>query len=488
MSMTRRQVLKTLAGATLGSSVLAQWPLRAAAAGASTAPKQNFLILVADDFRQTTRAWGDSIAITPNLDRFFEGATAFSNAFCAFPVCGPARNCFLSGIRPSKSGLIRNGPESIRQDHSWVVTLPELMKKNGYETFGMGKIFHHDQDIEKSWTKYFAYPSAIKGYRKPSPGGKGNFTEFVDQPAEKYPDGWLADTALELFKNKSDKPFFTMVGLQKPHLPFVAPKKYWDLYENVAIPGPQQPHFPKDMPELENQNSYELRMFENVPKGTAPFSPELTKEIRRGYYACVSFVDAQIGRILDGLKQAGLDQNTNVIIMADHGWQLGENGLWCKDELFDHSLRPMFAARFPGVPQSPRKVEHFVETVDLYPTVCAMTGITPPYALDGRDFTPLLTGKDAGWQDVAYAMVNRHDKTLGFTVRQGSLRYSLWLDQKTKAENGEELYDFSLPEPEKVNLAKDPKYRKRHAEHLYPGRMKPGRMAACIANRFGTSC
>jgi iduronate 2-sulfatase len=249
-----------------------------------------------------------------------------------------------------------------------------------------------------------------------------------------------------------------MVGLQKPHLPFVAPRQYWDLYENVDIPDAPEAYFPENMPDLENTNCYEMRMFPEIPKGKEPFSPELKKKIRRGYYACVSFVDAQIGRILDGLKAAGLDQNTNVILMADHGWQLGENNLFCKDELFDHSLRPIFAARFPGIAQAPKKVEHFVELVDLYPTLCAMTGLTPPYALDGRDFTPLLTGADAAWEDTAYAVVNRHNNFIGFSVRQGPLRYCLWLDQKSKKELAEELYDFSLPSPGKANLVLDPAY------------------------------
>jgi arylsulfatase A-like enzyme len=455
---TRRQALKTLAGAALGTAALGRWPVRAQAGPDPSSPKPNFLVIWADDLRQTTRAWGDDFTITPNLDRFLDGATVYRNAFCNFPVCGPSRNCCLGGIRPTKSGMISNGAESLRRDHPWVVTFPELLKNNGYETFGMGKIYHHDQDVEKSWTKYFHYPATIQGYQNRPVGGKGDFTEFVPNAEDGYPDGWLADTVLDLFKNKSDKPFLTMVGLQKPHLPFVAPQKYWDLYENVDIPDPQEPYFPEGMPDIENTNCYELRMFRDVPKGTEPFPPELKKKIRRGYYACVSFIDAQVGRILDGLKAAGLDQTTNVILMADHGWQLGENNLWCKDELFDHSLRPIFATRFPGLPAAPKQVDHFVELVDLYPTLCAMTGVKAPYALDGKDFTPLLTGGDAPWEDVAYAAVNRQNKVIGFTVRRGPLRYCLWLDQKTKEVRGEELYDFSLAQPGKVNLATDPGY------------------------------
>jgi arylsulfatase A-like enzyme len=431
-------------------------PARAAA----TSAKPNFLFLVVDDLRQTTKAWGDPNPITPNLDAFLDGATVFDNAFCTFPVCGPSRNAILGGLRPSHSGLVDNGPESLRVGFPGVVTFPELMKNNGYVTYGMGKIFHHDQDEQKSWTKYFHYPPTMKGYRAHLlPGEKSASSEFVDEPADHYPDGWLADTALGLLqKPPADQPFFMMVGLQKPHLPFVAPKKYWDLYEGATISNPAEPYFPEGMPAYENVNFYELRAFSDIPK-TGPLSPAQAQQLRRGYYACVSFVDAQIGRILDGLKAAGLDQTTNVVLVADHGWQLGENNMWCKDELFDHSLRPIFAARFPGLPQAPRHVQHFVETIDIYPTLCAMTGIPAPYALDGKDLTPLLTGGGADWEDVAYAVVNRHNHQFGFTVRQGDLRYCLWLDQKTKQELAEELYDFSLPAPYKTNLVQDPAYQ-----------------------------
>jgi len=418
----------------------------------------NILFIISDDLRPTIGAYGDTDAITPHLDAFAKEGTLFQKAYANFPVCGPSRASFLSGRRPENSGVVTNGDQTIRDLIPGVVTLPEIFRKNGYQTIGMGKIFHHDQD-EVSWTKFFHYPKNISGYQDHKGPGKGPAIEFSDHPESNYPDGWQADTAIHWLENAPAQPFLLMVGLQKPHLPFVAPKKYWDLYEGKVFREPKTRDLPDGAPRFAGQNSYELRMgFEGIPQKEEPLSPELQSDLRRGYYACVSFEDQQIGRILDALARAGLEKNTIVLIIGDNGFHLRDNGIWCKDDVFEAATRVTMMGRFPMF-HAPASVNGPVELVDLYPTLCSLTGIAPPYPLDGVDLTPLLKGEKKPDENArAFTVVNRNDRVLGFSVREGDLRYTAWREKGSGKLAGEELYDYSLATPEEKNLVGIEKY------------------------------
>lgn len=418
----------------------------------------NLLVIIADDLRPAIGACGDPVAITPNLDRFAKQGTLFQKAYANFPVCGPSRSSFLSGKRPEKSGVISNGPEPIRELIPGVVTLPEVFKKNGYQTIGMGKIFHDNQDGE-SWTKFFHYPRNITGYQEHKGTDKGPVMEFSDHPESGYPDGWQADTAIRWLENAPVQPFLLMVGLQKPHMPFVAPKKYWDLYEGKILPDPANARLPVGAPPFAGQNSYELRMyFNDIPQGNAPFSAELQSNLRRGYYACVSFEDAQIGRILETLERTGLDKTTAVLIIGDNGFHLKENGIWGKDDVFETATRVAMLGRFPMF-HAVSSVPEPVELVDLYPTLCSLAGIAPPYRLDGTDLVPLLKGeKLAEEPSGVFTVVNRNEKMIGLSLREKNLRYTMWREKDTGKPGGEELYDYSLALPEEQNLVNAERY------------------------------
>lgn len=442
--------------ARTGVAVLAFFLLGGLGRGAG-AERPNFVVIVADDLRPSLGVYGDSSAVTPRLDAFVrKGGTLFQKAYANFPVCGPSRASFLSGRRPETSGVIRNGPETIRDLIPGVVTLPEIFKKNGYQTIGMGKIFHDDQDAA-SWTKYFFYPKTMSGYQGHKGAGKGAPMEFLDRPESLYPDGWQADTAVRWLENAPAQPFLLMVGLQKPHLPFVAPKKYWDMHGGKVLPEPVNRELPAGAPSFAGQDSYELRMtYEGVPKSGEAFSPELQADLRRGYYACVSFVDEQIGRILEALDRSGLAGNTVVVIFGDHGFHLRENGFWCKDDVFETGTRTAMVGRFPLF-SAASSVNESVELVDLYPTLCSLAGIVPPYPLDGRDLVPFLKGEKPE-TDPVFSMVNRHDRVLGLSVRENNLRYTAWREKGTGTLKGEELYDYSLAVPEERNLVNDSSY------------------------------
>lgn len=418
----------------------------------------NILVIIADDLRPAIGACGDPVALTPNLDRFAKEGTVFQKAYANFPVCGPSRASFLSGKRPETSGVVTNGPEPIRELIPGVVTLPEVFKKNGYQTIGMGKIFHENQD-GKSWTKFFHYPQNITGYQEHRGAAKGPAMEFSDRPESRYPDGWQADTACHWLENAPARPFLMMVGLQKPHLPFVAPKKYWDLYEGKVLPEPGNTKPPVGAPPFAGQNSYELRMgFDDIPQGDASFSTELQSNLRRGYYACVSFEDAQIGRILETLEHTGLDKSTAVFIVGDNGFHLQENGFWCKDDVFETAAHVAMLGRFPMF-HAVSSVTEPVELVDLYPTLCSLAGIVPPYLLDGTDLVPLLKGgKLADETAVAFTVVNRNGRMIGLSLRDKNFRYTMWRDKDTGEPGGEELYDYSLVLPEEQNLVNAERY------------------------------
>lgn len=421
----------------------------------ATTEKPNFLVIVVDDLR----AWGAGTALaeveTPNLDRFARQATVFTHAYAQYPACGPSRNSFLSGLRPARTGALLNTARNIRKFIPHVKTLPEWFKDHGYTTVGMGKLFHSDQD-SPSWTRFFAFPPDITGYQ--AAGGRPA-TEFLDRPEENFPDGWLARRASEWLESEAatdDQPFLLMVGFLKPHLPFVAPRASFDSVGSHAVPAPAVAALPEGAPPYAGHNGYELRAYDDIPEGSAPIEPDKEAELRRGYAACVKFIDRQIGLILDALEASPYADNTHVFLFGDHGFHLGENGFWGKDSLFETSLRTSLLIRLAPAQGTPGSglpdPETPIELTALYPTLVQLADLPYPYPLHGKSLFKVVREP----VEAAFSVVQRHGKRIGFSVRDRRFRYTRWFDLANGRQMAEELYDYEAPRPEAVNRIADP--------------------------------
>jgi iduronate 2-sulfatase len=453
--------------------------LAATASAGTIAEKPNFLVIVVDDLR----AWGKESSLTgiemPVLDGFARQSKVFSRTYAQYPVCGPSRNSFLSGLRPESTGAFLNTPHSIRKFIPDGAPLPGWFKEHGYTTVGMGKIFHSDQD-SLSWTRFFDFPKDISGYQV---AGTKPATEFLDRPEEGYPDGWMARTAAAWLKEEagtSGQPFLLMVGLLKPHLPFVAPRAYWDAAGegSALVPSPVSP--PERSPDCSGHNGYELRDYDSIPKGTAPVGADKEAELRQGYAACMRFIDRQIGMILQALEATPHAGDTHVIIFGDNGFHLGENGFWGKDSVFETSLRTSMGIRLAAARTAPGRLPDPttpLELVSLYPTLLQLAGLPAPYPLQGKSLFEMADEPAAA----AFSVVQRHGKKIGFSVRDHRFRYTRWFDIGNGKQLAEELYDYTVPRPEAANLVGDPRLGDDRARlgglmdrHLQASRYSPG--------------
>lgn len=349
-----------------------------------------------DDLKPNIGPYGDPIARTPAFDRIAASGVTFMNNYCQFPLSGPTRASVLTGLRPDHTGVWtldgifrRNNPE--------IVSLPQLFAAHGYETVGIGKVYHplSDETYNNdpvSWTKPYIKPQAPV-YMLPE--GKP-VTECVDVPDNAYFDGRVADEAVAWIDSlsRSDKPFFLAVGFIRPHLPFVAPEKYWDLYDRDKMPLAEFQSMSSDPVPCAYHNSNEVKAYTDVPSFHS-YMPgqELDAEIQRrlvhGYYACTSYTDAQIGRVLDALRKVGLDDNTIVVVWGDHGYHLGDHGLWSKLTNFEAPTRTLLMMSVPGMTRG-QQCRTMTEFVDIYPTVCELAGIEPPSWIDGTSLVPVL--------------------------------------------------------------------------------------------------
>ncbi|MCK4965914.1 sulfatase, partial [bacterium] len=315
--------------------------------------KPNVLFIAVDDLRPQINCYGHSQMISPNIDALASSGTIFSRCYCQVPVCGASRASLLTGTRPTRSHFVTWLSRADKERPSATV-LPSHFKNNGYYTISNGKVFHHKIDSMEAWSEkpwrsnILPYPDKkVWNYLKEeniaildaSKNNRGPSYESADVPDNAYFDGKTADKAISDLNrlNKMDKPFFLAVGFLKPHLPFNAPKKYWDLYKRESIDLADNPFRPKGAPDAALHNWGELRQYVGIP-GKGPLSDELARTLVHGYYACVSYTDAQIGRVVGELDRLGLRENTVIVLWGDHGWQLGEHGLWCKHCNFETSL------------------------------------------------------------------------------------------------------------------------------------------------------
>ncbi len=496
--------------------------------------RPNILFIAIDDLRPEIGAYGSEVAITPNINALAAEGLLFNNAYCQEAICSPSRASVMTGARPETIKVIENF-SYFRDLNPDIVTLPQHLKMNGYETVYTGKIFHPGYtDEELSWSRK-AYsgpdvapmPNRIRGYvlpenqemfRKnqkeviakygenaPRNGlGKGPAYEFADAPDNTYADGHNTELAIETMKEmaKNDKPFFLGLGFLKPHLEWIAPKKYWDLYEGKDLHMTDQHEGPKNGATMGLHASFELRARADIPN-YGSIDEVQAKNLKRAYLATVSYVDAQIGKMLNALEEAGLRENTIVMLWSDHGWHLGDMGIWGKATNYEIATRVPLIVTTPNMPATVKgtKTDALVELVDMYPTLCDLAEVALPKHLEGQSFKPLLTNPNQEWKTAAFSQFptpalrewaanplstgmretsfgpliqeveekikqqqgdawNRdlfENRLMGYSMRTSKYRFTLWKDY-TKPQSKPvyfELYDHTIDPNETINIASE---------------------------------
>ena len=448
----------------------------------SPAAPPNVLLITADDLRPELGCYG-SVAITPHLDALAARGTRFTRAYCQQAVCNPSRSSMLTGLRPDTLGLYVNGTH-FRELKPDVTTLPLWFKEHGYTTRCAGKIFHNwhtkVQGDPRSWSApeflHFANHgddvAQISGplpenHAKLSVGlrryGSVGMCEAYDVPDEAYYDGRVAAEAVRLLPElKKGGPFFLAVGFWKPHAPFNAPKKYWDLYDRDALP-PVDPRWPVGAPDIASHPSGEIL---GTGKDRVKPSAAQVAEMRHGYLAAVSYLDTQVGKVLTALGDLGLAEDTIVVFWGDHGYHLGEHGLWAKTSNFELDARvPLIVA--PPAPRHPGAVsDSLVEMIDLFPTLVALAGLPAAPGLEGASLVPLLDDPAASVKPAAFTQHPRPPypdrsprktpEVMGYSVRTAGWRYTEWRNWDTGAVEATELYDHRKDQPELENVAAAP--------------------------------
>ncbi len=441
------------------------------------AEKPNVLFIVADNLRNELGCYG-SVAKTPNIDSLAQRGVRFTHAYCQQAVCNPSRSSFLTGLRPDSLHLWVNGTH-FRDKNPDVITMPQWFKQNGYETRCTGKIFHNwhteVKGDRRSWSadEFLHYanhghdlPEGVKSLPANSAldirmYGKVPLCECRDVPDEAYFDGRVAAEAVKTLGQIKDKPFFLAVGFWKPHAPFNAPKKYWDRYDKAQLP-PFDPSRPSGAPEVAFHDSREV--LGAPPNQVKPSAAQVT-EMRHGYFANISFMDEQVGKVLKALDEHKLREKTIVVFISDHGYHIGEHGLWAKTSCFEFDARVPMILSVPGAKANGQTTESLAELLDLFPTLCAASGLKAPPGLDGASQLPVLADAKASVKAAAYSQHPRPayaDRTpkgvpdaMGYSVRTAAGRYTEWRDWETGKLVGAEFYEHPKDRLELTNQMRD---------------------------------
>jgi iduronate 2-sulfatase len=444
--------------------------------------KPNVLFICVDDLKPLLGCYGDPRVQSPHIDRLAKRSMLFERAYCNQAVCAPSRNALMTGVRPTTHGIYDLGTNFRRADPN-TITLSQYFIRHGYRAEGLGKIFHvghGNHEDPASWSvphfsaKSIAYilpenrgtltreEALFSNQRDVAKLPRGAAYESADVPDDAYPDGKLAEEAVRRLRaaKDHDAPFFLAVGFLKPHLPFCAPKKYWDLYErdSFALPALRTP--PEGAPAYAPTGWGELRQYSDMP-ASGPLNDEQARALIHGYHATVSYVDAQIGRVLDELDRLELASNTIVVLWGDHGWHLGDHGMWSKHTNYEEAARTPLLIAAPGVAKPGARTMALVEAVDLYPTVCDLAGLPAPNALqpiEGKSLVPVLKDPSRAHKEAVFHVFPRSRKgdgaILGRAVRTERYRLVEWKKPGAAAETAEfELYDYNLEPPETTNLA-----------------------------------
>lgn len=440
------------------------------ASPAAAANRPNVLFIAVDDLRPQMRCYGEKQMVTPHLDRLAERGVRFDRAYCNIAVCGASRASLMSGLRPTPTRFT-SYLTRIDKDAPDVPSLPMTFKQAGYYTVTNGKVYHQKGDDARAWSEPDWRPDksglwySLKKNRDLNTArrSRGPAYEAAEAPDDQYPD---YDTATKTINDlqrlsKRDEPFFLACGFFKPHLPFVAPKKYYDLYDHKDIRLPGNMQFPVGLSDAFAYSWGEMRAYHGIPK-SGPVSNDAARQLIHHYYACVSFVDAQVGRLLDEVDRLGIADNTIIILWGDHGWQLGEHGFWCKHTNFEVATRVPLIVVAPGMApavEGGRACERLVEFIDLYPTLCDLAGLEKPDHLQGKSMAPLLKDVDAAHKDMIFT---RHGG--GDAVRDDRYRYMEMRADRGRGElRGVGFFDLQTDPQENTSIAADPV----HARALY---------------------
>lgn len=492
--------------------------------------RPNILFIAVDDLKPELGPYGNKLIKTPNIDRLSKMSTVFLSNYCQQAVCGPTRASLMTGMRPDYT-KVWDLKTQMRDMNPDIVTLPQYLITQGYNTIGTGKIYHPSSAIDKidpvSWNMPYLDPQesdyannlgkpANSQYQKPEnkllfvnkktrvqkdnddeePATiKGPSTENIDVPDNAYDDGvitLLAKAQLIKFSKDNSKPYFMAVGYHKPHLPFVAPKKYWDLYNREDMPLASFREHAKDAPEIAYHKSGELRNYIDIPEFATFNQPgshiylkeEKQKELIHGYFAAVSYTDAQIGILLNTLDSLGTLKNTIIVLWGDHGWHLGDHDLWEKHTNLEQATRAPLIIAAPGMKAGNSK--SLSEHVDIFPTICDLAGLQIPKQLQGVSLKPIMQNNNASVKDFSMSQYPRKlskdeitkagynsNKIMGYSLRTSKYRFTIWMSDFNTNDvfsankiYAQEMYDYTKDPLEKVNIFKDDNY-KSTAKEMY---------------------
>tara|TARA_B110000003_G_scaffold83922_1_gene85879 strand:+ start:17243 stop:18649 length:1407 start_codon:yes stop_codon:yes gene_type:complete len=423
----------------------------------SPSTKKNLVFIIVDDLRPELSIYGQNHIVSPNIDALAKTGVSFNRAYCNVPVCGASRASLLTGLRPTSKKFLRYNA-SIKKETPKVLNLVKHLKNEGYTTISNNKITHLKNDIEDWDEEWYPYNKGWRNYMSEenisleANGKHGNAYENIDVEDDAYNDGKTASKSIEDLKKlkAAGSPFFLAVGFVKPHLPFNAPKKYWDLYDAKKITLPENAGFPESAPWTARHKWGELRYYKDIPK-KGQVSEKMAKKLIHGYYASVSYVDAQIGKLIDGLDNLGLRKNTAIILVGDHGWSLMEHGLWVKHSNFEVALQVPLIVNTPTI-QKNKQTNSIVELVDIYPSICDIINISKPKHLEGDSFFKSLQNPLKIFKKTALA---RYQK--GETLIVDNYFYTEW--QRNDKTIAKMLYDHKIDPNENRNLAIESSYK-----------------------------
>lgn len=453
----------------------------AAAAGEQADQRLNVLFLVADDLNCDLHCYGHPQVQSPNIDRLARRGVLFERAYCQFPLCSPSRSSFLTGRRPNETHILTNSGRDAKtgryNEHPHfrdyipdTVTLPQLFRQHGYFVARVGKLYHYGVpgqigtsglDDPPSWD-YVVNPAGRDKAEENKvfslvPGSYGGTLSWLaaDGTDAEQTDGLVATAAISLMQQYRDKPFFLAVGFYRPHTPYVAPKNYFGRYPPDQI----------RLPELsdDDRSRRPLAAYLSAKKEQETMTDQLRREAIQAYHASITFMDAQVGRVLDALERLGLEDKTIVVMTSDHGYHMYDHGLWQKMSLFENSARVPLIISAPGAKGNGRTTGSLAELVDLYPTLADLCGLPAPDYLDGTSLRPVLDDPSRSVKSAAFTQVQRRvnrQEFHGYSVRTERWRYTLWDDGR----QGEQLYDMQQDPREWRNLAGDPRYASVIAE------------------------
>lgn len=458
------RLLLLLSGALLLAGTLAC----RSSAGATAARRPNILFIAVDDLRPELATYGRGWIKSPHIDALAARGLRFDRAYCNVPVCGASRASLLSGLRPDRQRFL-DFATRLDEDAPGTISLPLQLRRHGYQTISLGKVYHHQDDDLAAWSippwrpanalnDGLDYQTAenqdiYRNHRNAGEKTRGLPYERGQGHDSLYFDGKISFEAVRQLRRLAagDQPFFLAVGFMKPHLPFNAPQPYWDLYDPTALPIPANTTMPAGAPLQASHSFGELRHYHQIPATGPLVDTALVRTLIHGYAACVSYTDAQIGRVLQELKRLQLDKNTIVVLWGDHGYQLGEHGLWCKHCTFHNALHVPLIIDAPGLPDG-QATEALTEYVDLYPTLCELTNTPLPPHLAGRSLLPLLRNPQAPHKTAVFARWQSAD-----AIRTDRFLFTEWFDRQGQVV-GRMLYDHDRDPQENVNVAEDPAY------------------------------